>query len=63
MNFALTSNLNLLYFILERFPLVLSLSAQVKSHSPSFSISPFKYQVKALTDFAHSVPAASQMAL
>lgn len=43
-NFSLTSNLNLSSFSLELLPLILSLSAHAKRHSPFFLLAPFKYQ-------------------
>ena len=42
-NFFLISNLNLPRLSLEPFPLVLSLSTPVNSHSPSCLYAPFKY--------------------
>ena len=43
-NFLLISNLNLLCLSLKPFPLVLSLSTLVSSHSPSCLYAPFKYR-------------------
>ena len=42
-NFLLISNLNLPCLSLKPFPLVLSLSNLVNSHSPSYLYAPFKY--------------------